>query len=120
MEDAAADAQLLCALGVGLGPEEMYSVMLAAKRLGEDPTLGVATVRFFGKFFGVGADYFVYETTLHSPPEEPDAKPGTGWRFMRVRKGWTTGMEPCTTAGSCKTWSHATTKVQGSTTATME
>lgn len=33
-------------------------------------------VRFFGKFLGTHADYFVYETTLKSPPEEPEQQLG--------------------------------------------
>lgn len=33
-------------------------------------------VRFFGKFFGTHADYYVFETTLKSPPEEPEQQPG--------------------------------------------
>ena len=28
-------------------------------------------MRFFGKFFGSHADYFVFETTLKAPPTEP-------------------------------------------------
>lgn len=72
-EDVWADAQLFDALGVGLGLDEMYNVMLAVKRLGEDPSKGVATVRFMGKFLGLAADYYVFETTLNEPPEEPDA-----------------------------------------------
>ncbi len=66
------DAQLFDALGVGLGLDEMYNVMLAVKRLGEDPSKGVATVRFMGKFLGIAADYYVFETTLTEPPEEPE------------------------------------------------
>ncbi len=66
------DAQLFDALGVGLGLDEMYNVMLAVKRLGEDPSKGVATVRFMGKFLGITADYYVFETTLTEPPEEPE------------------------------------------------
>jgi hypothetical protein len=30
-------------------------------------------VRFFGKFFGSHADYYVFECTLKSPPDEPEA-----------------------------------------------
>jgi hypothetical protein len=33
-------------------------------------------VRFFGKFFGTHADYYVFETTLKSPPEEPEQQLG--------------------------------------------
>uniref|UniRef100_A0A061R768 Radial spoke head protein 4 a n=1 Tax=Tetraselmis sp. GSL018 TaxID=582737 RepID=A0A061R768_9CHLO len=71
-EDFWRDALLFDALGVGLGLDEMYNVMLTVKRLGEDPSKGVATVRFMGKFLGLAADYYVFETTLNDPPEEPD------------------------------------------------
>lgn len=37
------------ACGVGLSRPDMYGVMMVCKQLGEDPKLGVATVRFFGK-----------------------------------------------------------------------
>ena len=71
-EDVWSDAQLFDALGVGLGLDEMYNIMLAVKRLGEDPSKGVATVRFMGKFLGISADYYVFETTVNEPPEEPE------------------------------------------------
>ena len=48
-ENVLADSALLDACGAGLGRQEMYGAMLACKRIGEDPKLGVATVRFFGK-----------------------------------------------------------------------
>lgn len=32
-------------------------------------------VRFFGKFFGTHADYYVFETTLKTPPEEEAGEP---------------------------------------------
>lgn len=44
-EDIQGDAALFEALGVGLGRSEMVDVALAAKRLGQDPKRGVATVR---------------------------------------------------------------------------
>lgn len=43
------DAALMEACGVGLNRTDMYGVMMVCKQLGEDPKLGVATVRFFGK-----------------------------------------------------------------------
>jgi len=33
-------------------------------------------VRFFGKFLGTHADYYVCETTLKSPPDEPEQQLG--------------------------------------------
>lgn len=71
-EDCWRDAQLFDAVGTGLGLDEMYNVMLAVKRLGEDPTKGIATVRFMGKFLGLTADYYVFETTMNEPPEEAE------------------------------------------------
>ena len=75
-EDVLSDGTLLDTLGVGLGRAEMYAAMLAVKKLGEDTTRNVATVRFFGKFFGLYSDYYVFETTLKDAPEIPEA-PGT-------------------------------------------
>lgn len=48
-ENALNDAALMEACGVGLSRTDMYGVMMVCKQLGEDPKLGVATVRFFGK-----------------------------------------------------------------------
>ena len=61
-------AALFGLVGAGLGESEVYRVALAARRLGEDPQQGVATLRFFGKFFGRAADYYVFEATLREPP----------------------------------------------------
>lgn len=44
-EDIQGDAALFESLGVGLSRREMVDVALAAKRLGQDPGRGVATVR---------------------------------------------------------------------------
>lgn len=48
-ENVLNDAALMEACGVGLSRPDMYGVMMVCKQLGEDPKLGVATVRFFGK-----------------------------------------------------------------------
>eukprot|EP00798_Chlamydomonas_sp_ICE-L_P031212 gene31212-6361_t len=84
-EDVLYDAALLDALGVGVGREEMYNVSVAVKALGECPKRKIATVRFFGKFYGLHADYYVFETTLKNAPAIPQApdgecpyEPGTG------------------------------------------
>ena len=66
-EDVVGDANLLDAVGAGIGKAEMYKVMLAVRLLGEDPEIKVATVRFFGKFLTLGSDYYVFETTLKEP-----------------------------------------------------
>ncbi|KAG1678015.1 hypothetical protein FOA52_000811 [Chlamydomonas sp. UWO 241] len=75
-DDVVADGYLFHALGVGLGRAEMYSAMLAAKKLAGDGARGVSTVRFFGKFFGTQACYYVYECTVSEPPEVPEAPEG--------------------------------------------
>ncbi|GFR44665.1 hypothetical protein Agub_g5955 [Astrephomene gubernaculifera] len=72
-EDVEGDGNLFDALGAGVGRGEMYAAMLAVKKLGEDGKRGVATVRFFGKFFGTQADYYVFETTLQNNPDMPEA-----------------------------------------------
>ncbi|GBF99225.1 flagellar radial spoke [Raphidocelis subcapitata] len=77
-EDTAGDGGLFEAIGAGLGRAETVDVALAAKRLGQDPRLGVATVRFFGKFLGTHADYYVFETTLQNPPAEPEEQQPEG------------------------------------------
>ena len=43
-QDVLSDSQLFEALGVGLGPAEMYGVMLAQKRLGDDPLVDIKMV----------------------------------------------------------------------------
>eukprot|EP00955_Chlamydomonas_euryale_P040782 351806-Chlamydomonas_euryale.AAC.10 len=75
-DDIVADSYLFDALGVGLGRQEMYTVMLAAKKLGGNADRGVQTVRFFGKFFGTTACYYVFECTVNEPPELPEAPEG--------------------------------------------
>ncbi|KAL3148750.1 hypothetical protein ABBQ38_014161 [Trebouxia sp. C0009 RCD-2024] len=75
-ENALNDAALMEACGVGLSRTDMYGVMMVCKQLGEDPKLGVATVRFFGKVLGVYADYYVFETTLREQAEEEEEKLG--------------------------------------------
>ena len=75
-EDLMSGAALLESVGCGLGMKEMYNVMLALKALGEDPSAKVATVRFFGKFFGISADYYVFETTLKEPADAAEEADG--------------------------------------------
>ncbi|GMH45997.1 hypothetical protein BSKO_13961 [Bryopsis sp. KO-2023] len=77
-EDVVGDSNLFESVGVGLGQNDMYNVMLMVKQLGEDPKKGVATVRFFGKFLGLYADSYVFETTLRDQPEEEEAKLAEG------------------------------------------
>lgn len=75
-ENVLADAALYEAVGLGLGKSEMYGVMLALKKLGEDPEKKLATVRFFGKMLGTGGDYYVFESTLTEPGPEIEVPEG--------------------------------------------
>ena len=67
-EDIVGNAALFSMVGAGLGEGETYRIALAARRLGEDAQHGVATLRFFGKFFGRAADYYVFEATPREAP----------------------------------------------------
>lgn len=75
-ENLVADAAMFEAAGVGLSAGEMYGVMLAIKRLGENEDNKVETARFFGKILGTGADYYVFETHLKEKGEEKDPSEG--------------------------------------------
>lgn len=83
-EDLLDANDLFAAVGVGLGPIHTYQVAMATQRLGENPELQLASVRFFGKIFGSKGDYYVFEATLkepNSPPETETVPPmevGTG------------------------------------------
>ncbi len=73
-EDIIGNAALFSMVGAGLGESEVYRIALASRRLGEDTQHGVAGLRFFGKFFGRAADYYVFEATLREPaPSTGDA-----------------------------------------------
>ncbi|KXZ46194.1 hypothetical protein GPECTOR_46g263 [Gonium pectorale] len=77
-ENMGAAAMVLDCLGVGLGREVGLNVALAAKRIGEDPKLAVKSVRFFGKFLGLYADYYVFELAFKgkqdaAAPTQPEA-----------------------------------------------
>ncbi|KAK9852594.1 hypothetical protein WJX84_003139 [Apatococcus fuscideae] len=79
-EDIVGNAALFSMVGAGLGEGETYRIALAARRLGEDAQHGLATLRFFGKFFGRAADYYVFEATPREAPAatgEPSEKDGT-------------------------------------------
>eukprot|EP00967_Tisochrysis_lutea_P010851 scaffold12365_cov19-Tisochrysis_lutea.AAC.1 len=76
-EDVVGNGRLFDALGVGLGTHEMYNIALTLKKLGEDPKRGVQNARFFGKFFGLYADYYVFETTISETPTIPEAPEGS-------------------------------------------
>ncbi|CAG9467505.1 unnamed protein product [Pedinophyceae sp. YPF-701] len=71
-EDVMQHAHMLDLVGCGLNRTEMYGVMMAMRKLGEDPNIKAATVRFFGKILGTHADYYVFETTLKEAPGGED------------------------------------------------
>ena len=75
-EDLVLHGNLLEQTGCGLSRHEMYVVMMTMKKLGEDANLGVATARFFGKVLGTHRDYYIFETTLQTPPEPLPEKEG--------------------------------------------
>ena len=47
------DSVFYDAAGCGIGRLDTYLVILALKKLGDDPKAGIESVRFFGKFFGI-------------------------------------------------------------------
>ncbi|EFJ16412.1 hypothetical protein SELMODRAFT_116835 [Selaginella moellendorffii] len=60
------------AVGMGLGRAENYQVVLAMRQLAS--TKMVLKMRFFGKFFGIKSNYYVFETTSKSVSLEEAAK----------------------------------------------
>ncbi len=76
-EDIVGDATMYQAVGLGLSLSEMYGVMLAVKRLGEEPKRNCGSVRFFGKVLGTNGDYYVFETSIkeHEPEDPPPETP---------------------------------------------
>lgn len=76
-EDMLKTAQMFEAVGSGLGSTELYEVMLQVRRLGEDPDHNLKSVRFFGKMFGLFADYYVFEGVPNEPaPAEEESEEG--------------------------------------------
>ena len=74
-DDFVEASELFAAVGVGLGPIEMYHIAMAVQRLGESPELNLQHVRFFGKFFGLSGGYYVYEAKPKEPLEYPEDTP---------------------------------------------
>lgn len=74
------DSVFFDACGCGIGRLDTYLVILALKQLGDDPTFGIETVRFFGKFLGISNNYYVFESTLkegaNGDVEEEDVEEG--------------------------------------------
>ncbi|KAL3701787.1 hypothetical protein R1sor_019809 [Riccia sorocarpa] len=64
VENLYADSVFMDAVGVGLGRTEMLMIMLAMKVLGDNPSLGITSLRFFGKFFGTKKNYYVFESLM--------------------------------------------------------
>lgn len=67
--DILGDAALFKALGIDLSSRELIAVAHLAKRLGEEPSIGVSTIRFFGKFLTLKDPYFIFETELKTNEE---------------------------------------------------
>ncbi|BBM96751.1 radial spoke head protein 4/6 [Marchantia polymorpha subsp. ruderalis] len=79
-ENLLADSVFMDAVGIGLGRIETHMIMLALKKLGDDPALGITTLRFFGKIFGTRRNYFVFESKVGGEGEggqEGDEAEGT-------------------------------------------
>jgi len=64
-------ANLLQQVGVSLGEEETYKLQLACKQLSLQHE-GFVEPRFFGKFYGSNADYWVVEAKEAEPSERPE------------------------------------------------
>jgi len=64
-------ANLLRQVGVSLGEEETYKLQLACKQLSLQHE-GFVEPRFFGKFYGTDADYWVVEAKEAEPSERPE------------------------------------------------
>jgi len=77
VQDFTGDAAYLEWAGVSLGRTETFRLHQALKRLANEQP--VRQLRFFGKFLGLNADYYVAEC-LQDPEEEgeEDAKDGSG------------------------------------------
>ena len=75
-EDLLQHAIMLDAVGAGLDMEEMVRVSLQLKRLGQDPQAKLKSVRFFGKFFGMYADYYVFEGVPKGAPPAAESEEG--------------------------------------------
>lgn len=66
-------SNMLETAGVSLGKEEMYRISLSIKILGGTNS-NFISLRFFGKLFGTGRDYYVVEAKLANAPKEKEDK----------------------------------------------
>lgn len=69
------NGHLLRALGVNLSEEELHDITLMSQLLGADPSFQIASIRFFGKFFGLKQIYYIFETSLKEQLESGDSDP---------------------------------------------
>ncbi|KAL3697940.1 hypothetical protein R1sor_012016 [Riccia sorocarpa] len=100
VENLYADSVFMDAVGVGLGRTEMLMIMLAMKVLGDNPSLGITSLRFFGKYFGTKKNYFVFES-LMSGEEEAATEGEEGSEGEDGTKKKPPKEEPLTTTGRC-------------------
>lgn len=85
-QDMTKAAWMLEAVGAGCDEREMYGIVLQMKRLGADPNLKLSNVRFFGKFFGLHQDYYVFEASPKTQPQHvPETSEGMMWLFSHLR-----------------------------------
>ena len=81
-------AWMLEAVGAGCDEREIYGVNLQMKRLGENPNLKLKHVRFFGKFFGMHQDYFVFEAQAKTLVQHtPETAEGIALQSSLVHSG---------------------------------
>lgn len=81
-DDMTKTAWMLEAVGAGCDEREMYAVNLQMKRLGENPSLKLKHIRFFGKFFGIHQDYYVFEAQPKAHQQQPpETEEGVSWHF---------------------------------------
>lgn len=74
VSDVVAEQAVFNSVGEGLQPEEAFRLVVGMKQLVKTEPL--ASVRFWGKFFGSHADYYIVETKIDPnrvPEEEEDA-----------------------------------------------
>lgn len=77
VSDVVAEQAVFNSVGEGLPPEEAFRLVVGMKQLVKTEPL--ASVRFWGKFFGSHADYYIAETKIdpNRLPEEDDDDGGT-------------------------------------------
>jgi hypothetical protein len=61
--------------GIGVPKNEMLEVLLVMKRLGGDAAKNIKELRFFGKFFTLKGQYYVFECSMNERPAKVRALP---------------------------------------------